>query len=137
MGPLCSGMNQREFTRVRTRIPVDIEHAGGHLEGSTRDISLNGMFVATDGVLAEETPCQAVLHIDGRGGAIVIRATGTVIRVLTGGLAIHFQELHELESYEHLRNLVLYNAADPAMAEQEFETHLGLKRVDPGSPPPG
>jgi hypothetical protein len=130
-------MNQREFTRVRTRIPVDIDHAGGRIEGSTQDISLNGMFVATDATLAANTPCQAVLHIDGRGGAIVIRANGAVIRTLSGGIALHFNELVELDSYEHLRNLILYNASDPAQAEQEFDSHLGLKRVDPAGPPPG
>lgn len=130
-------MNQREFTRVRTCIPVDLEHAGGRIEGSTRDLSLNGMFVATSVVLAEDTPCQAVLHVDGRGGAIVVRATGVVIRSLTGGIAVRFHELLELDSYEHLRNLILYNAADPGLAEQEFDSHLGLKRVDPAGPPPG
>lgn len=130
-------MNQREFTRVRASIPVDLEYAGGSITGSTKDVSLNGMFVATSVVLAPETPCKAVLHLDGHGGTIIVRASGSVIRALTGGLAIHFDELLELDSYEHLRNLILYNAADPAQAEHEFDSHLGLKRVDITGPPPG
>lgn len=130
-------MNQREFTRVRTRIAVDLDLPQGRIEGSTRDVSLNGAFVAVSATIAEGTSCLATLHVDGRGGAVAVRAQGRVVRVLEGGVAVHFDELLELDSYEHLRNLVLYNAADPAQAEQEFDSHLGLKRVDPSAPPPG
>lgn len=131
-------MNQREFTRVRTTIPLDCILADGRtLSGTTRDISLNGCYVADVEAPPEDTPCTVVLHLDGRGGMVQVRANGVVIRSRSAGFALHFQELVELDSYEHLRNLVRYNASDPDQADHEFDSHLGLRRIDPGQPPPG
>ena len=131
-------MNQREFTRVRTIIPLDCIFADGQLQaGTTRDISLNGCYVGDSPAPLPDTPCTVVLHLDGRGGAIQVRAHGLVVRSPGQGFAVHFIELVELESDEHLRNLVRYNAADPDQADLEFDSHLGLRRVDPSQPPPG
>lgn len=134
---LYSSMNQREFTRVRTSIPIDCVIPGGAaIAGSTRDVSLNGCFVPCHTPPPEGTRCIATLHVDGRGGAIRIGANAEIIRIRPEGFALHFHELLELDSYEHLRNLVLFNAEDPNQAETEFDSHLGLKRVDPGHPEP-
>ncbi len=139
MAVMClpSVMNQREFTRVRTAIPVDIILPSQTLAGTTRDVSLSGCHVVGVAAPTEETHCTVVLHIDGRGGQIQVTAKGVVARILREGFALHFFELVEIESYEHLRNLVLYNAEDPTKAESEFDTHLGLKRMDLTQPPPG
>lgn len=126
----------REFTRVRTLIPVDIEAAGVVHQGTTRDVSLKGMFAAVACILPAGAPITATLFLDGRGGAVQVRARGAVVRALDAGLALRFDELLELESYEHLRNLVLYNAEDPRKAAAEFGSHCGLKAVDPEQPPP-
>jgi len=126
-------MNEREFTRVRIQIPVDVEAGGKKIFGEVRDISLDGLWLPTTVPVSERTPCRVTIHLD---GAITIRADGVVVRSEPDGIAIHLLELLELESYEHLRNLILYNAVDPAQAEQEFDSHLGLRRVDPALPPP-
>lgn len=126
-------MNNREFTRVRTRILVDVEAGGKKISGDVRDISLNGLWLPTTVPVSERTHCRVTIHL---AEAITIRADGVVIRSEPDGIAVHFLELLELESYEHLRNLILYNAVDPARAEQEFDRHLGLRRVDPALPPP-
>lgn len=134
---MLGGMNQREFTRVRTTIPIDcVVQGGGNVSGSTRDVSLNGCFVACEHPLPDDARCLVTMHIDGRGGAVRVLANAEVIRSRAGGFALHFLELLEVDSYEHLRNLILYNAEDPNQAEQEFDSHLGLKRVDPTQPPP-
>lgn len=131
-------MNQREFTRVRSSVPVDCIFADGRiLAGATKDVSLNGCFVPCPQPPPEDTPCTAVLHLDGRGGAIRVEAHAEVARVRAEGFALRFNELVEIDSYQHLRNLILYNAADPNQAENEFDSHLGLKRIEPGQPPPG
>ena len=131
-------MNQREFTRVRTAVPLDCIFADGRTQtGTTKDISLNGCYIAEGEAPPEDTPCTVVLHLDGHGGAIQVRAHAMVVRSRATGFALLFLELVELESYEHLRNLVRYNAADPDQADFEFDSHLGLRRVDPSQPPPG
>ena len=123
-------MNQREFTRVRTAIPVDVELAGQTLAGTTKDVSLSGCHVTGASSPPEDTPCRITLYIDGRDGAIKVVAKGIVARLLRDGFGVQFLELIEVESYEHLRNVVLYNADDPGKAEHELEGHLGLKRRD-------
>lgn len=135
---LHSVMNQREFTRVRTLIPLDCRFADGRTQsGTTRDISLNGCYIGDGEPPPADTPCTAVLYLDGRDGAIQVRANALVVRSRSLGFALNFHELVELESYEHLRNLIRYNAEDPDQADQEFDSHLGLRRVDPSNPPPG
>jgi hypothetical protein len=131
-------MNQREFTRVRTAIPVDITVDGRTIAGQTKDVSLNGCYVATtETAPVEGSACRITLHLDGRGGALVVVGSGEVARRRDDGFAVHIDELFELESYEHLRNLIRYNAEDPDQADREFGSHLGLKRIDPHGPPPG
>lgn len=131
-------MNQREFTRVRTAIPVDCRFTDGSVRsGTTRDVSLNGCYIGDGVAPPEDTPCVATLHIDGRGGSVQVQAHASVIRSRSQGFALHFTELVELESYQHLRNLIAFNAEDPDQAVHEFDSHLGLRRVDPSQPPPG
>ncbi len=131
-------MNQREFTRVRTAVPLDCVFADGRTQsGTTTDLSLNGCYISEGEVPPEGAPCTVVLHLDGRGGAIQVRAHALVVHSRSAGFALHFLELVELESYEHLRNLVRYNATDPDQADLEFDSHLGLRRVNPSQPPPG
>ncbi len=126
-------MNNREFIRVRTRIPVDVEADGKTISGEVRDVSLNGLWMRTTVPVSERTPCRVTIHL---AEAITIRAEGMVVRSGPDGVAVHFLELSEVDSYEHLRNLIRYNAVDPAEAEQEFDSHLGLRSVDPELPPP-
>ncbi len=131
-------MNQREFTRVRSSIPIDCSFPGGMaIVGTTKDVSLDGCFVACANPPAEDVTCTATLHVDGRDGSIRVVAHAVTLRRRVDGFALHFNELEELDSYEHLRNLIRYNAADPDQADFEFESHLGLKRIDPTAPPPG
>ncbi|MCS6969506.1 MAG: PilZ domain-containing protein [Planctomycetota bacterium] len=130
-------MNQREFSRVRRAVPVDCRLSDGRvLSGSTRDLSLNGCFAAGLAGLPIGTPCQAVLYLDGRGGALQVEAHAVVVRQAAEGCALHFQELVEVESYERLRQYIHWHADDPDQVDAEFESHLGLRRIDPQAPPP-
>ena len=42
-----------------------------------------------------------------------------------GAIKLQFRDV---DSFIHLRNLVLYNSVDTEQVEREFEQHLGLKR---------
>ncbi len=39
-----------------------------------------------------------------------------------------FTSILGLESFEHLRNLVYYNAPDVEQVEQEFTAHVGIRK---------
>lgn len=129
-----SDQELREFTRVPTAFPTQLSWAGGQGSGTTRDVSINGVFVVcATPPAAATTAVEVALDL---GGEIRISGRGTVVRVLAGGCAIRFDELDGVESYEHLRRLVLYNSHSPERVQVEIDSHLGLKRIDPKAPPP-
>lgn len=125
-------MNHREFTRVRSHIPVDVESSDKTASGAVGDISFEGMWFPTDMPLAEGTPCRVTIHLS---EFIKIRADAVVVRSQSDGLAVKFLELLDLESYGHLRNLILYNSTDTETVEQEFEKHLFSPSTDPSLSP--
>ncbi len=118
----------REFTRINRSLDVVIELGGRSLAGRTRDISLSGALVACDQVLSLGTRCVCSLILAGGESQICIRASGAVVRHVKDGMAIHFEELLGPESYDHLCQLIRYNALDPEKAEREIADHIGLKK---------
>jgi PilZ domain-containing protein len=120
---------KREFIRVPFATEVEVQ-AGDRTIGSTSeiDISLNGLRLSTDrDVPPAGTPCWARIVLRAFEERVVIQAKGTVSRTGPGSLAIEFTEL-DLDSYHHLRQLILNNAADPERADREFAAHWGIRR---------
>jgi PilZ domain len=118
----------REFTRINRNLEVVIDLPGRMLAGRTRDVSLRGALVSCGEVLSLGTTCTCTLILDGGEGQLRIRAAGRVMRHVADGLAMRFDELLDPESYEHLCQLIRYNAIDPEKAEREIAAHLGLKK---------
>lgn len=118
----------REFTRINRNLEVVIDLPGRTLAGRTRDVSLRGALVSCGEVLSAGTTCTCTLILDGGEGQVHIRAAGRVMRHVADGLAMRFDELLDPESYEHLCQLIRYNALDPDKAEREIAAHIGLKK---------
>jgi len=57
----------------------------------------------------------------------VVRAKGFVSRAGVGGMAIEFTDIIGLDSWDHLRGLVLLNAEDSQRAQEQLANHLGLR----------
>jgi len=74
------------------------------------------------------TTCTCTLILDGGESQVRIRAAGVVMRHVDNGMAIRFDELLDAESYDHLCQLIRYNALDPEKAEREIAAHIGIKR---------
>jgi hypothetical protein len=120
--------NQREFTRVKVRLDADVYDANHTLiaAGRTADVSLKGLFLPCSVAVGHNAPCAIVLHLDGRLGKVKIRSQGSIVRVSAHGIGVQFSGM-DLESFLHLKNVVLYNCQDTAVVESEFRAHLGLK----------
>jgi len=118
-------MNHRKFTRVSPHLPVDVVADGKTVAGEVRDISFEGLWLPTLEPLAERTICRVTIHL---AETIKINADGVVVRSEPDGFAVQFVDLLDLESYGHLRNLILYNTLDTATVENEFESHVRLLR---------
>ncbi len=117
-------MDKREFERVQSHIPVDVESGGKTIGGETRDIGFAGLWLPTTEPFAERTQCTVTIHL---AESIKIRAKSLVVRSEPDGFAVQFLELLDLDSYGHLRNLILYNSADPATVDQEIGRHFRLR----------
>jgi hypothetical protein len=120
---------QREFTRIPIRRTAEIvTDAEGIVAEATRDISAKGLYVEGVSGLPAGSSCRVRLPLLGVPGTATIETDGRIVRSEPAGVAIEFTGM-DLDSFHHLRNLVLYNAPDPVQVETEFENHLGLRRA--------
>ena len=118
--------NRREFTRVRIHVEVEVSTEDrATISGTVEDLSLNGAYVPCTGRLPVGTECKVELILDGRD--IRLSAAAEVSREDERGIAVEFKGI-PLDDLEHLRNLIRYNADDPNQVEEEFDSHIGLKR---------
>ncbi|MDP2877171.1 MAG: PilZ domain-containing protein [Holophaga sp.] len=119
--------NQREFTRVPINVRAEVKGGGFVITSSTtRSLSLKGMFVACTEQVPVGTECEITLFLG--DGDIQIQTEGPVVHCYPDGIALQFTRILGIESFEHLRNLVLYNAPDPDAVENEFNTSTGIHR---------
>ena len=121
--------SRREFTRV----PV---HIWGTFKDGNREIvtvevdtlSLRGCHATTfEALPAGEVHCL-MLFTEDDAKALHITVQARIVSSDEDGMGIEFTEM-PLESYDHLRKMVLLNASDPDRVEKEFRDHIGLKRA--------
>jgi hypothetical protein len=119
--------NQRRFSRLPVQLFVEIRHDDICLSSNkTHDISMKGLFVHTGKTLPIGTPCQVRLMLEGTQAEQSIEVRGRVVRVTNDGMAVEFHE-SDLESYQRLRSLILFNSPNVAQAETELDEHPGFK----------
>ena len=119
--------NQREFTRVLVSAGTVIKAGETVLAGApTHSLSMKGMSIVTDQRLPLGTECEfTIILVEGQ---VEIQAEGTVVAHLPDGMAFLFNKILGLDSFEHLRNLVYYNAPDVEQVETELNSHSGIRK---------
>ena len=119
--------DRRGFTRVPFQVAVSLKSDHGTLVfGDIWDISLSGLYVTGTAQFPRGCSCEVDMELDGPEGKVHLHMRGRVARLDHGGMAIEFREMG-LDSYLHLRNLVLYNTTEPDRLEKELKNHLGLR----------
>ena len=119
----------REFTRVPIKIWVEVR-AGDRVikTHETHDLSMTGISLKQEGApLAVDTACGVSVFLEGAEPPIHVDMKGRVGRSTEKELAIEFKEI-DLESYEHLTNLVRYNSQNAEAVDKELGEHTGIKR---------
>ncbi len=123
----------RQFLRVAAEIAAVAVGAGGTARGFTRDLSPKGAYLQVDLPFPEGSTCEVTLLLEGdmvegarAEGAVMVRARGYVSRSDAAGMAIEFESILGLESWDHLRGIVLLNAEEPRIARTQFDAHAGL-----------
>lgn len=118
--------NRREFSRVKVELPVRLRGNGLTEEHCAflLDISMNGICIDGKTGLPEGSFCSVEIVLDSQQR---IQIHGRVVRSGEGRVSVAFEEL-SLESMQHLRNLVLYNASPDQPVEQEVNESYGIRR---------
>ncbi len=80
---------------------------------------MKGLFARASETLPVHSECRVVLQLGGPNSDLTIEVGGRVVRSDPDGKAVEFSEIG-MDSYFHLKNLVLYNSVDVEQAEREF-----------------
>jgi hypothetical protein len=129
-GKMTNGAQERRgFVRVPFKTEVEIQAALETIRSEADiDVSMSGVRVPYDDHGPEPgTMCRVSIILKASDHRLAIVASGNIIRSEHGSIAVEFTEL-DLDSYNHLRLLILNNTEDPERAEQEFHTHWGIRR---------
>lgn len=120
-------VNKRNFTRVSIELEADVRpRQGDPISARAANLSLKGVFVLTDLKYDPGTTVELTLYLGGRAEGIAVEIQGKVARATADGMGIQFTRIEGVESFEHLRNLVRYNATtnDSAEVERELDNYL-------------
>lgn len=125
---MSEGSNKREFTRVDVDIAAEVQRPGGHpIMGVVEVISMNGLMIAAEDSLPDGLHCQIKLILRGGVEPLAFEVFAEVVRYnKPNKLAFAFTQI-PIESYSHLKNIVLANASEADVVENEFDTHLGIR----------
>jgi hypothetical protein len=106
-------IERRGKIRVGFHTQIMLEAGGEKIraEGSSRDLSLSGIFVDTDEKISLDTPCKVAVVLPGTAEPLVLQMDGRIVRHDASGIGITFDSM-DLDSYTHLKNIVRYNAAN-------------------------
>jgi hypothetical protein len=122
-------IQKREFTRVPVHIWGTFREGERELvTAEITSLSLRGCYASTFEVLPEGQVHTLKLFTDDGPHTLHITVQARIVRATEDGMGVEFTEM-PLESYDHLRKMVLLNSADPDQVEREFRNHIGLRRA--------
>ena len=125
------GEDKRGFIRIPLNSDVEVQVQGRtyracrSLEGI--NLSMSGIRLCTGEAIPDAgSACLVKIFLEAPENGLIIEAHGTVMRSEPGSLAVEFTEL-DLDSYYHLKSLILNNTDEPEKAEKEFQSHWGIR----------
>ncbi len=106
---------KRKHSRVGFATDIEILLQSGEkavtLKGSSKDLSLKGMFAGSRERFEPGTRCSVSIFLTGGIEKIELRMKATVVRSSDRGMGIEFDSM-DVDTYSHLRNIVYYNSGD-------------------------
>lgn len=116
---------KRKRTRVhfKTQVTLKTDESKIEAEANSKDISMKGIFINTKEKIPAGTPCDIEIMLTGTSTKLALSIKGTIIRQDPSGLGITFDSM-DVDSYLHLKNIVMYNASDPEDIEKEMRSFL-------------
>jgi hypothetical protein len=120
---------KREFIRVPFNTIVEVRVQDRVIRSHEGiNISMGGVRLSVpDAIPPAGAPCTVTINLGGSENPIHIDVKGTIVRSRGRSLAVKFIDL-DIDSYQHLRQLIVNNADDPDRAELEFVAHWGTRK---------
>jgi hypothetical protein len=124
--------NTRRFSRVGFRITAAIESGDQRIVGVVENMSMRGVFVATEKRLSIGDDAKIIISLGDQPGAQpaafneddqVIEVHGRVARITDDGIAFVFDKI-DFDSYVHLKNIIVLNTGDGSRADEEMSMFL-------------
>ncbi len=105
---------KRQGIRVPFRTQIVIRYGANelHLEGSSKNVSRNGMLIRTETDIPLGTECRIELTLAGTEPPMVLSMAGRVVRDDPGGYGLRFEEM-DLDSFTLLKEIVRHNTSEP------------------------
>ena len=98
-------MEKRHFSRVSYHVRAEVRGEGDPFVADVENLSLRGVLVTTDRILAVGCPVEIVITLAGGDDPVELHLNGEVVRSEQGDLAISFVRV-DPTSFVHLRNIV-------------------------------
>lgn len=122
-----AGMDTRGYTRIALEIGLEVERVSDQQQrkGRTQNISMDGLLIHCETPFSHGTECIVKLFAGGSESDILVHARVKVVYVNDAGMGVQILSHLDLDSYDHLHKLVLYNAdTDVETVESEINAHL-------------
>jgi len=110
-----SNDNRRKFDRVKFAIPLkielDIDGKIVELPGSSKNLSLKGIYIDTPRRFKPGTPCSVKLQLSGSSEKIELIMQASIARKTGEGMGISFESM-DVDTFTHLNNILRYNTTE-------------------------
>lgn len=112
-------MSTRQFSRVNFHMAATIKTAERQFQGAVENLSMRGMFLVTGERLSVGDMVGITIVLSGSSPEISVSFEGKVSRVGENGLGFNFEKI-DLDSYKHLKNIIVYNSDDAEKVIEEI-----------------
>lgn len=111
---------KRKKTRVKfkTQAVIKTDKSDILAESRSENISMKGILVHTKKMIPVGTSCDIEIILTGVSSKLSLSIKGVITRQDEQGLGIEFKSV-DIDSYFHLRNIIMYNASNPKELEKE------------------
>ncbi|WP_462267462.1 PilZ domain-containing protein [Desulfobacter sp.] len=105
--------DRRKYSRVRFTTKIEIhmlDVSGQHVQfmADSKDLSRKGLFVKTKKRPSLDTACRVTVYLSRGIDDLKLEIQGRIVRHTDAGFGVAFESM-DLDTYTHLKMLVLYN----------------------------
>lgn len=112
-------MEKRSNTRVPYEVSAIIKYKRVKIKCQVINLSMNGVLLRTETELPASEKVKIEIFMEGTTSELRINLEGTIVRSANEELAVEFTSV-DLDSFIHLKNIIIYNEGDEEKIMSEF-----------------